>query len=110
MRKACGALVEAKADQIIVAISRWARDGSYGISLGEDLSDELRPPLCEEELGVCTSEELEELVEVDAEEDARSPEPPAPAPREPAAPAEASCAEVAGKGLPDFPCRAPESV
>ena len=69
VRKACGALVEAKADQIVVAISRWARDGSYGISLGEDLSDELRPPLCEEELGVCTSEELEELVEVDAEEE-----------------------------------------
>ena len=68
VRKNCEKLVEERSEEIVVAISTWARDGSYGLHLSEGLSDALRPALCGDELGVCTSDELDELVTVDADE------------------------------------------
>jgi hypothetical protein len=69
VRKACTRLVEERSDEFVAAISGWARDGSYGLELGEALSDELRPALCEAELHVCTARELDELLDVDADEE-----------------------------------------
>lgn len=71
IRNACNKLVEERSDQIVVAISSWARDGSYGLHLKDEIDDELRPALCEQELQVCTSAELEEQVRVDADEKAK---------------------------------------
>ena len=68
IRKACNKLVEERAEQLVVAISSWARDGSYGLHLSGEISSELRPALCEHELEVCTAEDLEELTVVDADE------------------------------------------
>lgn len=71
VRRVCNRLVEERSEEIVTAISGWARDGSYALSLGGELSTELRPALCVAELGVCSDEELEQLVAVDADESAK---------------------------------------
>ena len=68
VRKSCERLVEERAEQIVTAISSWARDGAYGLHLSDGLSDELRPALCEHELEVCSHAELDELTTVDEDE------------------------------------------
>jgi len=69
VRKSCERLVEERSEEIVSAISSWARDGSYGLHLSTELSDELRPALCTSELRVCSEEELEELLVVAADEE-----------------------------------------
>lgn len=72
VRAACDRLVEERADDLVAAISGWAREGAYGLHLGDELSDELRPALCGEgALKVCTADELAQLVTADADEAAK---------------------------------------
>ena len=68
VRKSCDSLVEERSEDIVVAISSWAREGSYGLHLSGELSEELRPALCQSELRVCSEAELDELLELDADE------------------------------------------
>ena len=70
-RKGCEKLIEEHEEQIVIAISSWARDGSYGLhkaDVSDGLVDELRPALCEHELELCTEADLAELERVDADE------------------------------------------
>ena len=55
----------------MTTISCWARCGAYGLHLSDEVSDEVRPALCEAELQVCSAAELAELVEVDADENTK---------------------------------------
>ena len=71
LRKACNRLVEERADELVNAISSFARDGKYGMDLGEALSEELRPALCQEAMGLCTGAQIDELIELDADEAAK---------------------------------------
>lgn len=72
VRRACASLVETHDDKLVVAISQWAREGGYGEHLNTDaLAAEVRPMLCEAELGVCTAAELVQLEVVDVEERAQ---------------------------------------
>lgn len=72
VRTACNNLVDDRAEEIVLHISNWAREGSYGTGLGADLSATLRPRLCgARELRVCSEDELDELTSVDADEAAK---------------------------------------
>lgn len=64
VRRVCNRLVEERSEELVTAISGWARDGAYSLNLGGELSTELRPALCVAELAVCTDDELETLVQV----------------------------------------------
>lgn len=69
VRRACNRLVEDRSEELVRAISGWARDGQYGMHLGEAVSAEVRPALCgEAELSVCTDAELLELDRTDEDE------------------------------------------
>ena len=71
VRRGCARLVEEHVETLVGTISRWARDGSYGLHLGDDLRAEVRPALCGAELDVCTASELDSLGEQDADERAK---------------------------------------
>lgn len=71
VRRSCVKLVEERSEEIVLAISGWARDGSYSINLGGELSTELRPALCVTELGVCSEEDVQTLVTADSTENAQ---------------------------------------
>lgn len=70
VRRACKSLVEERSEELVRAISSWARDGEYGMHLGEAVASEVRPALCGVQggLGVCDPTEIEELEELDADE------------------------------------------
>lgn len=69
LRLACDRLVEERSEDLVKAISEWARDGQYGLHLGEAVSSEVRPALCGGgTLGVCSEKELEELERADGDE------------------------------------------
>ena len=69
IRAACSRLVEDRSDELVKAISAWARDGQYGMGLGDLVSAEVRPALCGSgELNVCSEDELSELDRADADE------------------------------------------
>lgn len=65
IRRGCDKLVEERSDELVDTISSWAREGKYALGLGDGLSAEIRPALCEEELQVCTADELVQLDELD---------------------------------------------
>ena len=54
VRTECNRLVEERVDTLIDAISRWAREGAYGLNLGAELAPDVRPALCRAELAVCS--------------------------------------------------------
>ena len=67
VRRGCDRLVEDHSDALVDAISRWAREGKYALHLGDELSAEVRPALCDEELQLCTADELTQLDKSDEE-------------------------------------------
>ena len=67
VRRGCDRLVEEHSDALVDAISRWAREGKYALHLGDELSAEVRPALCDEELQLCTADELTRLDKSDEE-------------------------------------------
>ena len=68
LRQACLRLVEERSEEIVHAIAEWAREGSYGMHLGEAIGAEVRGPLCHEQLEACAPLELVQLTALDEEE------------------------------------------